>query len=400
MTQSPDFSLAHGLRVPPLGRRLRLGQIGGGRGSVVGSWHRDGARLSGHWDLVAGLLSRDPDKARLAAADQIIASDRNYTDFKTMAQAEAAREDGIEAVCICTPNNSHFELAAHFLEAGFDVILDKPMTSTLADAEALARLAENSPGLLTLTYPYAHHAMIRQAQGLVAQGLLGSISQVLVEYVQEWGTPSDVDDAPSAAWRRDPNQVGRTSATGDIGTHAYHLLKTVTGLEVTALRADFHRCGGARAMEDTAYIKLQLENGAPGQIWVTQAAPGNHCGLRLRIFGERGGLEWDQEFPEQLKLRLLDQPEQIFWRGHGGGMTPEAERLVHLPRGHGEALSDAWSNLYAEIAVAIAARRSGTPLASGLVQFPDVAAGLAGVRFMEACADSADAGSNWVDLRR
>ncbi len=386
--------------MPPLGRRLRLGQIGGGRSSVVGAWHRDGARLSNHWELVAGLLSRDPARARLAAADQIIPDDRAYTDFRAMAELEAARADGMEAVCICTPNNSHYELAAHFLQAGFDVILDKPMTSKLADAEALARLAQTSHGLLALTYPYAHHAMIRQAQGLVAQGAVGTIRQVVVEYLQEWGTPATVDDAPSAAWRRDPERVGRASATGDIATHAYHLLKTVTGLGITAVRADFHRCGGARAMEDTAFIKLQMDNGAPGQIWVTQAAPGNHCGLRLRIFGERGGLEWDQEFPEQLKLRLLDRPEQIFWRGHGGGMTAAAERLVHLPRGHGEALSDAWANLYSEIGVAIAARRSGVSLASGLVQYADDAAGLDGVRFVEACADSAEANSAWTELVR
>ncbi|SMX42340.1 Gfo/Idh/MocA family protein [Maliponia aquimaris] len=393
-----DFTLSHGLRVPPLGRRLRLGFVGGGRGAIVGPWHRHGAWLSGHWDIVAGALSTNPDKARLSAADWCIAPDRAFSDYRAMAQAEAARADGIEAVAICTPNHSHHEIAAHFLNAGLDVILDKPMTTTNADAEALVALAAERGRILALTYPYAHHAMIRQAQALVAEGAIGRITQVLVEYVQDWGAEPDAPNNRSVAWRRDPSVVGRTSATGDIGTHAYHLLKTVTGLDATALRADFHRCGGAAAMEDTAFIKLRMENGAPGHVWVTQAAPGNYCGLRLRVFGDKGGLEWDQEHPEHLRLTLLNAPEQVIVRGHGSGMRPAAERLVHLPRGHGEALTDAWANLYSEIGVAVAARIAGVTLPEGLVQFPGGSEGLAGVRFMNACADSAEGDACWVSL--
>mgnify|MGYP001190399932 FL=1 len=394
----PDFSLRQGLRVPPLGRRLRLGVVGGGRGSVVGTWHRNGARLSGQWDVVAGALSTDPERARLSAADWCIAPGRAYADFREMAAAEAARADGIEAVTVCTPNHSHHRIAAHFLEAGFDVILDKPMTIAVEDAQSLVALARQAGRVLAVTYPYAHHAMIRQAQGLVRGGAIGTVRQALVEYVQDWATEPDPQDNRSVAWRRDPALVGRTSATGDIGTHAYHLMKTVTDLDAEAVRADFHLCGGARAMEDTAFLKLRLSNGAPGHIWVTQAAPGNYCGLRIRVFGDRGGIEWNQEVPERLHFNPFGAPEQVFVRGQGSGMLPQAERLAHLPRGHGEALTDAWANLYGEIGVAIAARRAGVRLAEGLVQYPDAEAGLDGVRFMNACADSAEAGSSWVEI--
>jgi len=398
MAERSDFSLSQGLRVPPLGRRLRLGVVGGGRGSVVGTWHRNGAWLSGQWDIVAGALSTDPERARLSATDWCIAADRTYADYREMAEAEAARKDGIEAVTICTPNDSHFPIAAHFLKAGFHVILDKPMTIAVEDAEALKGIARESGRILAVTYPYAHHAMVRQAQVLVKAGAIGSIRQVMVEYVQEWATEPDAPDNRSVAWRRDPQRVGRTSATGDIGTHAYQLLETITGLSVDAVRADFHLCGGARAMEDTAFIKLRFENGVPGHIWVTQAAPGNYCGLRIRIFGDKGGIEWDQEQPERLHVNLLDAPEQDYLRGQSGGLSEEAARLAHLPRGHGEALSDAWSNLYSEIAIAIAANRENVTLPPGLVQYSDGGVGLAGVRFMNACADSAEGQSCWIEL--
>ena len=393
-----DFSLKNGLRVPPLGRRLRLGQVGGGQGAIVGNWHRNGARLSNHWDLCAGALSRNADIAARSAWDTVIPLDRSYDDFRAMAEAEASREDGIEAVCICTPNISHFEIAKTFMQAGIDVILDKPITTTIADAQDLVQLAKDRNVVFAVTYPYAFHAMIRQAQSLIVQGALGPIRQVMVEYVQDWGTTSEAEENASVAWRRDPNIVGRTSATGDIGTHAYHLMKTMTGLTAKRLRADFHQCGGTKELEDTAFIKMDLSNGAPAQIWVTQAAPGNACGLLIRVFGEHRGLSWDQEYPEQLIYSPLDAPQQIFSRGQGAGLSPAAERLAHLPRGHGEALTDAWGNLYSEIGMVIAARRAGVTLPKGLVQVPFGEDGLDGVKFMEACADSAQEDAKWVHL--
>lgn len=391
------FALA-GLRQPPLGRRLRLGFVGGGRGGLVGQWHAAGVRLSNHWDIVAGALSSDPANAAASAADWMIAPDRSYADWRAMAAAEAAREGGIEAVVVCTPNHTHAAIAAGFLRAGIDVICDKPMTTTRAEAEDLVALSAETGRLLLVTYPYAHHAMVRQARGLVRQGEIGRIRQVTVEYLQEWGT-GPVDPAVRGqVWRQDPAKAGRSAAVADIGTHACHLLTQVTGLDITRLRADFHVCGAAKTLEDTAFVNLRLADDVPGILHVTQAAPGQHCGLRLRVWGETGGIAWDQEFPEQLRVARLGGPDRIYHRGQGAGILPEAARLTHLPRGHGETLTDAWANLYAECGIAVAARRSGTALPEGAILVPDGRDGLHGVAFTDACVDSHLAGGVWVDV--
>lgn len=387
------------LRIPPLGRRLRLGFVGGGQGAVVGTWHLNGARLSGHWDVLAGALSRDPVRATASADDWCIARDRCYGSFLEMAESECERsDDGIEAVTICTPNHSHFPIASAFLDRGFDVILDKPMTITVEDAQNLVKKARNKGRILAVTYPYGHHAMIRQATRLIETGAIGNIRQIMIEYAQDWATKPDNEDGLASSWRRDPEKVGRTSAVGDIGTHAYQMLRAVTGLEAARLRADLHVCGAPKPLDDTAFIKLELSNGAPALIWITEAAPGNHCGLRFRIYGEKGGLSWDQERPEHLHFTPLDAPEQVFVRGQGSGIFPEAERWSFLPRGHGEALTDAWSNLYAEIGTGIAARRAGAQDQIAACIFPNGEDGLAGVRFMNACADSHEASSAWISL--
>ncbi len=259
-------------------------------------------------------------------------------------------------------------------------------------------LGEETGLTLALTYSFAHHAMVRQATVMVEQGAIGRIRQAHVEFVQDWATAPFAPDNRAATWRQDTTKVGRTSAVGDIGTHAYHLLKTVSGLDVEQLRAEFHVCGAPKPMEDTAFVSLRLTGGVPGFLWVTQAAPGNYAGLRLRLFGETGGLEWDQEYPEQLRYSPVGGAEQIIHRGKGSGMSPEAERLVHLPRGHGEALSDAWANLYAELGFTIAARRAGVTLPEHFVRYTDAEQGAAGVRFIEACANSHESGGSWVAL--
>ena len=387
-----------GLRQPLLPRRLRLGFVGGGRGGLVGVWHAAGARLSNHWDIVAGALSSDPERARASAADWIIPPERSYADHARMARAEAARPDGIDAVVICTPNHTHFAIASAFLEAGIDVICDKPMTTTVADAEALVALAGEAGRLLLVSYPYGHHAMVRQARALIGQGAIGTIRQFHVEYLQEWATGPADPAVGGQVWRQDPALAGPSSALGDIGTHAYHLLAHVTGLDVTGLRADFHVCGAPKRLEDTAFVTLRLTGDIPGLMHVTQAAPGQHCGLRLRIWGDEGGLVWDQEHPEELRLSRLGEADRIIRRGQGGGMLPEAEWLCHLPRGHGEALTDAWANLYAEFGLAVAAHRTGRGLPPGLIAVPDGRDGLAGVRFTRACVESHRAGGVWIDM--
>lgn len=391
-----SFTDRSNLRQPPLGRRLRLGFVGGGRGGLVGSWHFSGARLSNHFEVVAGALSSCPETAALSAADWVIPADRSYNDFREMARAEAARPDGIEAVAICTPNDSHAAVAIAFLEAGIDVILDKPMTARLADAEALAAAQKKTGVSLNMTYPFSHHAMVRQARALVDEGALGRIAQVHVEYLQDWNLAGQPEDG--APWRQDPARVGRSSIVGDIGTHAFHLLQSVTGLDVASLRADMFVCGGAKPQPDTAHIGLKLTNGAPATMQLSNAAIGQYCGLRIRVWGDKGALDWDQEKPEELRFTPLEAEERNFRRGAGQGIRPSAAALIHLPRGHGETLTDAWANLYAEAGVVIAARRSGRDLGQSETRLSGVEDGLKGMDFTEACADSHAAGGIWTGM--
>lgn len=381
---------------PPPTRRLRLGFVGGGKGGLVGDWHATGARLSNRWEIVAGAMSSNPENARASAAAWLIAPDRAYASYQDMVAAETARPDGIEAVVICTPNFFHHEPAAAFMQAGIDVILDKPMTISVEQALDLVRIRRATGVFLGMTYPYTFHPMVRQARHMIAAGAIGEVRQVVVEYAQDWATAPEDPSFKGAAWRRDPKKVGRASATGDIGTHAFHLTNYVSGQAITDVRADFHVCGAPKAMEDTVFMNIRLANGAPGTIWITQAAPGNYCGLRLRIFGMKGGIEWDQEFPEQLRVNYLDEPEQVIVRGHGAGVLPAVERLIHLPRGHGESLSDAWGNMYTELALAVEARRSGRPWPDGFLEVSTAEDGARGVKFIDACADSHEAGGRWT----
>lgn len=375
-------------------RRLRLGIVGGGRGGLVGQWHWTGVRLSNRWEIVAGALSSDPAKAKASAADWMIPQDRAYASYKDMATAEAKRPDGIEAVTICTPNDSHFEIAAAFLKAGIDVILDKPMTAELSDSVSLAKLARESGLFLGLTYPYVFQPMLRQARHMIAAGAIGELRQVIVEYAQDWATAID----PAQVWRQDRKRVGRASATGDIGTHAFHMLEYVAGIEVEKLRADLHTCGAPKPMDDTAFISLRMKNGAPGTIWLTQAAPGNACGLSIRAYGLKGGIEWRETDCERLHVNILNEPESVIVRGHGAGVLPEVERMVHLPRGHGEAISDAWGNMYTEMALAVEQRRGMRKLPEGYLEVSTAREGLRGMQFIEACVDSHEAGGTWKKL--
>jgi predicted dehydrogenase len=310
-----------------------------------------------------------------------------------MAASEAARPDGIDAVVIATPNNTHHAIARAFMEHGIDVISDKPLTTSLADALDLVALQRQTGLVFGVTYAYAAHAMVRQARQMIADGAIGAVRQIHVEYFQEWAI------GLAEAWRLDTSKVGAAFTTGDIGTHAHHLASFVTGLEMTALRAEFHVSGTPKPLEDTAFMHVRFEGGVPGTLMVSQAAAGTQCGLRLRVFGENAGLQWDQENPEFLHFNAVGEPAQVLSRGLGAGMGIEASRFVRMPRGHPEALTDAWGNLYTEFAVAIEARRAGTTLPDGLLRFPTVLDGARGVRFIEAAVASAAAGGAWTDCR-
>lgn len=374
-------------------RRLRLGIVGGGRGSFIGPVHANGARLSGRWDIVAGALSSRAEVAIDSGRDWFLPDDRIYTDFQTMAASEAARPDGIDAVAITTPNATHHAIARAFMEHGVDVIADKPLTTNLDEALDLVRLQRETGLIFGVTYSYAGHAMVRQARQMIAEGALGAVRQVHVEYFQEWAL--DLADA----WRLDSAQAGSTFTTGDIGTHAHHLACFVTGLEMTRLRAEFHVTGSPKPKEDTAFMHVRFEGDVPGTLMISEAAAGTQCGLRLRVFGTEAGLEWNQENPEYLHFNPVGMPAQTISRGLGAGMGLEASRFVRMPRGHPEALTDAWANIYTEFAIAIEARREGRSLQDDLLHYADVLDGAKGVKFMEAAFESVALGGAWTNCR-
>ena len=385
-------------RLPRPSRRLRLGIVGGGRGAFIGEIHAMGARLSDCWEIVAGALSSDPANAKASAADWYIPGERAYTNWVEMAEREAARQDGIEAVAITTPNYLHHDVARAFLDHGIDVICDKPLTTNLADAIDLVQRTRQTGLVFGVTYTFAAYPMVRQAREMVRTGELGRITQLHVEYVQDWLTQPLPPDHKQASWRLDPTQSGPTGCSGDIGVHAYHLATFVSGLPMIRLRAELHVCGAAKALDDTIFVSARYGGEVPGLLWATQVAPGNACGLRLRIYGDRAGLEWNQEQPEILKFDIFGEPKRTLTRGIGAGVSQPALRLTRTPRGHPEGWLEAWANLYAEFAVAVDARRTGRTIASGLLNHPTVEDGARGVQFIEAAVASNNAGGSWVNL--
>ncbi|MDQ7777072.1 Gfo/Idh/MocA family protein [Paracoccus aminovorans] len=379
-----------------MGQKLRLGVVGGGAGAFIGQVHARGARLSDRWQIVAGALSSRPEVALASGRDWGLDPDRSYTDWREMARAEAARPDGIDAAAITVPNHLHFPVAMAFMDAGIDVICDKPLVNTLDEARALIDRQRETGVIFGVTYSFAAHAMVRQARQMVREGAIGKVTQIHVEYFQEMALlPADAAWS-GTPWRQDPAKVGGAATTADIGTHAHHLAEFVSDLRMTDLRAEFHRLGADQPLEDTAFMTCRFQGGVPGTLLISQAAAGASCGLRIRISGTEGTLEWDQENPEYLHHRPFNAPHIRISRGHGAGVLSDAARFVHMPRGHPEALSDAWGNLYEEFAIAIEARREGRDLPDGLLAYPGLEEGAAGVAFIQAAIRSNAEGGAWV----
>lgn len=376
---------------------IRLGMVGGGHGSFIGAIHRYAARLDGEYQLVAGALSSSPDKARESAAELGITEDRSYASFAEMAAREAAREDGIEAVAIVTPNHMHFAPAKAFLEAGIHVICDKPLTATLEDAIELKHIAERSARLLILTHNYTGYAMVRQAREMIAGGILGDIRLVHVEYLQDWMTePIEASGQKQAAWRTDPSRSGKGGAIGDIGTHAYNLARFVTGLEVTSVSADLEAFVPGRILDDNAHVLLRFRNGAKGMLWVSQIAPGNANALTLRIFGSLGGLEWRQSDPDRLCHTPFGNPTQIITRASAAA-SPAAARVTRLPAGHPEGYLEAFANIYREAALAIRTWRNSTRIPADLL-YATAGDGIDGLKFIDACVGSSSNDGAWTNV--
>ena len=378
-------------------RRIRLGMVGGGEGAFIGGVHRFAARLDDHYELVAGALASSADKAQRSGRALGLADDRIYSDFASMAAAESARADGIEAVSIVTPNHMHAPVAEAFLRAGIHVICDKPLATSGSDARRLHALAQETGKLFAVTYNYTGYSMVRQARQMVHDGLLGDIRVVQVEYPQDWLTESiEASGQKQADWRTDPSRAGLGGCIGDIGTHAYQLTHFVTGLTVSALLAELSSFVPGRRLDDNAQVLLRFSSGARGALWASQVAPGNENNLRLRVYGSKGGLEWKQEHPNQLQWSPFGQATQVISRG-AGAAGAAAARVTRIPSGHPEGYLEAFATTYTEIAHAIIARRTGAAL-DAAVQFPTVVDGVQGVIFVEAVVASAVAGGTWVPV--
>jgi predicted dehydrogenase len=377
---------------------IRLGMVGGGQGAFIGGVHRIAARMDGEFELVAGALSSDPARAKASAAELGLDPERSYGSFVEMANAEAKRADGIEAVAIVTPNNMHYPPAKAFLEAGIHVICDKPLTSTLADAKKLAALVKKTGRVFVLTHNYTGYPMVRQAREMVQKGVLGDIRVVQAEYPQDWLTENVEDTgAKQAVWRTDPKQSGAGGAVGDIGTHAYNLARFVTGLELDTLAADLTSFVKGRPLDDNVSVLLRFKGGAKGMLWASQVAPGNENGLKLRVYGAKGGLEWTQADPNYLWYTPFGEPKRLITRG-GAGAGAAAGRVTRIPPGHPEGYLEGFANIYAEAARAIrAARGKGGKVPKDVV-FPTVEDGVEGVAFIEACVKSSSKNGAWTKL--
>ena len=375
--------------------KIRLGIVGGGIGAFVGSIHRIAARLDDRYELLAGALSSEPRRAADSAAELGIDPRRAYASFEEMAKKEGKLKHGIEAVAIVTPNHLHCAVAKAFLEAGIHVICDKPLSSSLEDAEQIEKLVEGSGLIFAITYNYSGYPMVRHAREMVAAGKLGNIRIIQVEYAQDWlATNIEAEGQKQAAWRTDPARAGTGGSIADIGTHAFHLAEFISGLEAKSLLADLDAFVAGRSLDDNANILLHYSNGAKGMLWSSQVASGQENALRIRLFGDKGGLEWAQEDPNYLQYRPLRETRQILTRG-GPAVGEAAARATRIPAGHPEGFLEGFANLYRDIADMIEASRTGKSLTT-LV--PDVTDGVKGVRFVEKAVSSNAAGSIWQHL--
>ncbi len=377
--------------------RIRLGMVGGGIDAFIGAVHRIAARLDDRFELVAGALSSTPERSRQSGAALGLDPKRTYADFREMAIREARLKDGIEAVAIVTPNHMHYPVAREFLKRGIHVICDKPLTATLADAKKLAKLVAASDALFVLTHNYTGYPLVRHARELVRAGELGTIRLVQVEYAQDWlAEPVELTGQKQAGWRTDPGRSGAGGATGDIGTHAYNLAEFVTGLTLESLAADVHVFVPGRKLDDNAHVLLRFAGGAKGMLWCSQVAVGQENGLKLRVYGTKGGIEWAQEDPNQLVVAKLGEPSRRLTRS-GAGAGAAAARMTRIPAGHPEGYLEAFANLYAEAAAAINARKAGTPIDANVL-YPTVHDGVRGVAFVEACVASSRRNGAWVKV--
>jgi predicted dehydrogenase len=370
--------------------------VGGGPGAFIGAVHRTAARLDDRFELVAAALSSDPEKSLAAAKDLHIP--RAYGSFAEMAKQEAKRLDRIDAVAVVTPNHLHHAVAKTFLEAGIHVICDKPLTTTIEDALDLSETVTRTGLIFGLTHTYVGYPLVRQAREMVLAGELGAVRMVQVEYAQDWlSTPLEMTGSKQADWRTDPARSGPAGCLGDIGTHAFHLACFTTGLRCTELAADLTTFVPGRRLDDNVQLMLRFAGGAKGSLWASQIAVGNENNLRLRIYGEKAGLSWEQENPNYLRFTPLGEPPRILTRG-GPGMGSAAQWATRIPAGHPEGYIEAFAQLYSDLAEQIIARLEGRAPDPRALLVPGVGDGLQGVQFILTVLNSAQNGSAWTAM--
>lgn len=381
-------------------RKLRVGMVGGGKGAFIGAVHRMAMRLDDIFDFVAGALSADAENALASAIELGIAPERGYTDYRQMAAAEAARPDGIEAVVIVTPNHLHAPVAKAFLEQGIDVICDKPLSTSLAEAEELVALARKSKLVFAVTLNNTGYAMVRQARQMIQDGALGELRIVRAEYIQDWLTnPIDGEGQKQAEWRTDPARAGKSACLADIGVHAHNLAAFVTGLELESVSADLTTFVSGRRLDDNAHVLLRYKGGARGTLVASQVSPGNYNNLSVRVYGTKAGLEWRGEEPELLRYSVFGESTRIIVRG-GHDNTTDAQRVSRMPALHPEGYVEGFANFYRDAGHMIQARRSGAEMDPSLAAFvPDVVDGARGIKFVEAAVASSQQNGAWVDAR-
>ena len=383
--------------IAKLGRRLRLGVIGGGPGSFIGEVHRTAARLDDNFEVVASVLSSDPQRSRAAGQAIGIAADRAYDTAAAMFEGEARRADGMDVVAIMTPNDSHHALCCAAIERNLDIICDKPLTTNLEDALDLVARVRRAGIVFCHTFNYTGFPMVRQARAMVRDGDIGEVRMVQVEYVQghNAGLNAGERGEAAAAWRMQPEKTGASLILGDIGSHAHHMACFVGNQPFDRVCADVAAVVPGRNADDYAGVLFRLANGARGVMWVTQAGAGAVHGLHFRVFGAVGGLEWFQEEPNQLRYSRLGEPAMVFER-HGPGIKPDALRASRISIGHPEGFQEAFATLYAEAAEAIVARRLGNKPDPAALNFATVEDGARTMKFIDAALESSRSGK-WAD---
>jgi predicted dehydrogenase len=386
-----------------LNRNLKWGMVGGGPGAFIGEVHRKAARMDGGIELAAGCFSRDPKKSQETGREQLLDPARVYASHEEMIEKERALPEGkrIDFVSIVTPNNSHFPIAKAFLEAGFHVVCDKPMSFDTDQARELVKIVKKSKKVFALTHNYTGYPMVKLARDMVRQGELGEIRKVVAQYPQGWlSTKLEAENAKQAVWRTDPKQSGAAGCVGDIGTHAENLAEYVTGLRISELCADMTSFVPGRKLDDDGNMLLRFEKGAKGVLHASQISIGMENGLAIEVFGTKAGLEWRQEHPNYLYVYRPDAPKEVWRRGNGyvGEKSPAAGRATRLPSGHPEAFIEAFANIYVNAADTIRAAILGEKADGLALDFPTVEDGLRGMLFIETAVKSSKAGAVWTKM--